>query len=269
MKMKEKKNPHYPWRGFFLFLGMYLITLAVQYPVTRLQAQSYLEILEDAFAYTPNQFALLALLQPLFLGIIAIYGGFRYAPRVHLHSLTSENLENTKESTKDNKKYTLKESIPFVVLFAFGLALLNLGFDVVFQNGLPEMYQPHFSIPTISQALAHVLYDGIGQEILLRWGVMTTIIYVLSAKGQDLNRWIYIIGIVFTAVLYAFSQYNTAFAAGDFNVLLVLRILLLNGLDGILFGWLYYKFHFEAAAISHALMNVLIIFGNILMVALF
>jgi|SRR5699024_2525264 len=269
MKMKEQKNKKYPWRGFFLFLGIYLITLAVQYPVTHLQAESYMEILGDSFTYTPNQFALLAMLQPLLFGILAIYGGHRYVKKVGLRSLTNEQVEKIKAPDKTKKAYTLKDSIPFIVLFALGLALLNLGFDVVFQKWLPEMYQPHFSIPTINQSLAHILYNGLGQEMLLRWGVMTTIIYVLSAKGQDLNRWVYIIGIIFTAVLYAFSQYNTGFTVEGFNAILVLRVLLLNGLDGILFGWLYYKFHFEAAALSHVLMNLLIVLGNILIVALF
>lgn len=269
MKIKEQRNKRYPWRSFFLFLGVYLITLAAQYPVTRMQAQSYIEILGETATYSINQFVLLAMLQPLLFGLIAIYGGHRYASTVGLRSLINENVENKKKPTRNKQNYTIKDSIPFIVLFAFGLAFLNLGFDVVFQKWLPEMYQPNFSIPTISQALAHILYNGLGQEVLLRWGVMSTIIYVLSAKGQDLNRWIYIIGIVFTAVLYAFSQYNTGAIEGGFNAILILRTLSLNGLAGILYGWLYYKFHFEAAALSHVLANLLIILGNILIVTLF
>lgn len=265
----KNQNTQYPWKGFLIYLGVYLVTLAAQYPVMQEQAKAFIEIMGGSFTYTPNQFALLAMIQPLLLGIIAIYGGHRYATRVNLRSLTNEWIGDSNTTVEDEKKYTLKDSIPFVVIFAIFLTILNLGFDVVFQNWLPEIYHPNFSIPNLNQIFSNILYNGIGQEILLRWGIMTTIIYVLSSRGKELNHWIYVVGIVFTSILYAFAQYNSASTLADFHFILVLRILLLNGLDGVLFGWLYYKFHFEAAVLSHVLVNVLIILGNILIVAIF
>jgi len=270
MKNEEiNKNNPYPWKGFLVFLGVYLIALAAQYPMMLDQARAYIEIMGGSFTYTPNEFALLAMIQPLLLGVIAIYGGHRFFDRVNLRSLTNEAVDGSRIVETREKEYTLKDSMPFIVVFAVALAILNLGFDVVFQNWLPEIYQPNFSIPNIKQILSNIFYSGIGQEILLRWGIMTTIIYVLSSRGRDLNQWVYIIGIVFTAILYGFAQYNSIVSLTDFSFILVLRILLLNGLDGILFGWLYYKFHFEAAVLSHVLVNLLVILGNVLITSIF
>ncbi|MEY8293053.1 hypothetical protein AAK882_10495 [Carnobacteriaceae bacterium 52-44] len=270
MKNEEiNKNNPYPWKGFLVFLGIYLIALAAQYPMMLDQARAYIEIMGGSFTYTPNAFALLAIIQPLLLGVIAIYGGHRFFDRVNLRSLTNEVVEGSRTVETREKEYTLKDSMPFIVVFAVTLAILNLGFDVIFQNWLPEIYQPNFSIPNVKQILSNIFYSGIGQEILLRWGIMTTIIYVLSSRGRDLNQWVYIIGIVFTAILYGFAQYNSIASLTDFSFILVLRILLLNGLDGILFGWLYYKFHFEAAVLSHVLVNLLVILGNVLITSIF
>lgn len=257
----------YPWKAFLIFLGIYLLTLVAQYPVLIEQGNLYIEIFDQDFAYTAEEFALTALTQPLLLGVIAIYFGHRYAHQVNLRSLITEQVE-PEHLTAQTKKYTLKDSIPFIVTVAVVVALLELGFDVVFQNWLPDLYQPNFVIPTIPQALNSIFYGGIGQELLLRFGVMTSIVYVLSSKGERLNEWTYIIGFVFTAILYAFAQYSSVAGFIDLNAMVILRILVLSGLPGILYGWLYSSFHLEAAIISHVSANALVVFGHSVIVGL-
>lgn len=252
----------YPWRGFLVFLGMYLLGLATYYPVLLAQAEVYLEIVGESFAYTPNQFAGLALIQPLLLGIVAIYGGHRYAQKVNLRSLISEKIEKRAPVLTGQPQYTLADSVPFIVLFAIGLAFLTIGFDFVFQNGVPETLAPTFTAFNLWQVLSQLFYGGLGQEILLRWGVMTALVYVISAKGKQVTPLHYIMGFTFTAFLYGFSQYSSMAGMIDLTPILWLRLFLLNVLDGMLYGWLYAKFHFEAAALSHLLTNLFIILGT-------
>jgi len=264
---KENQKPSYPWKGFLIFLGIFLLSVATQFPVLIDQAELLNRHLGDPFAYNPPQFAIIALAQPLLLGVVAVYGGHRYAKRVKLRSLINEKVENEELVDLGRKRYTLKESIPFIVVFSIAIALLHLGFDVIFQNWLPAAYQPNFVLPNVAQGISNIFYSGLVQEVLLRWGIMTTIIYVLSSKGQDLNKWVYLVGIIFTAILFAFAQ-SSAISFGDMTPIVWLRILLLNALDGILYGWLYYKFHFEASVLSHMLTNVLIIGGTALIVTI-
>lgn len=263
MNTSEKRKVTYPWKGFLVFLGLYIVGLVMYYPVLQSQAELFIEIVGETAAYTPNQFAALALIQPILLGVIAIYGGHRYARKVNLRSLINEKVEQKEPPNLEREVYSLKDSIPFIVVLALGLAILNLGFDFVFQNWLPEMYQPNFVVPNISQALSNIFYSGLGQEILLRWGIMTTIVYVFSSRGQDVNRWAYLVGFVFTAILYGFAQFGTVSGAIDITPMIIIRLLLLNVLDGMVYGWLYYKFHFEAAVLTHMLTNALIILGTI------
>lgn len=253
---------NYPWKSFAAFIGIYLIGLGLHYPGMLEQATVYLEIFGDSIQTTPHQFVLTSLIQPLLLGIIAIYFGHRYARQVKLRSILTEKIENRAPTNK----YTLKDSVPFIVSVAVLVALFELSFDFVFQNWLPEIFQPQFSVPTIAQATSSLFYSGLVQEMLLRFGVMTAIIYVLSTQGKRITEMHYYIGIVFTAVLYAFSQYNGIFDFVDISFLLILRILLLSGLAGILYGWIYKTFHFEAAVLSHVLANTIIILANVLIV---
>lgn len=268
MNEEKKRKRTYPWKGFLIFVGLYLFALGTYYPVLQAQAEIYLGLVGEAISYTANQFAGLAMVQPLLLGIVAIYGGHRFAQKVGLRSLINERVEKSESPQIERKTYGLSESVPFIVLFAVGLALLNIGFDFLFQNWLPNGLQVTAAHTNIWQGLSSVFYGGLAQEILLRWGVMTTLIYVISSKGKELSPMTYIVGFVFTAVLYAFSQAGTLTGAGDYTAILWTRHLLLNALDGILYGWLYYKFHFEAAALSHMLTNLFVILGTFLVAAI-
>lgn len=260
-ELQYKKKSNYPWKGFAIFLGLYLFGLATYYPTLLDQAEVYIEILGASFGFTPNQFAALATIQPLLLGVVAIYGGHRYAHKSQLRSLINEKVDPLPDTEFNRKKYTLKESIPFIVGIAGGLALLDLGFTFIFQNNLPSPFQPMAIDFNLWQVLSNLFYTGLGQEMLIRWGAMTALVYVLSSKGKNLSQMNYIIAFVFTAVLYGFSQYGSV---ADLTPILWLRMLLLNIMDGILYGWLYYKFHFEAAALSHMLTKLFIILGTML-----
>lgn len=260
---ENKKS--YPFKSFAVFIVLYLLSVATYYPVLLEQATVYLEILGGTDAFTPSQFAGLALAQPILLGIVAIYFGHRYLEKVQLRSLIYEEVENSRNLDFNREKFTLKESVPFVVVIALGLAILNLSVDFVFQQWLPVINIPTAENTTIWQVLSNVLYSGFGQEILLRLGIMTTLIYILSSRGQSLTKNTYLFGFIFTAILYALSQQNSIAPTGNFTVLLWIRHLLVNGLDGILYGWLFYKFHFEAAFISHMLTNALIIGGSLVL----
>lgn len=256
----------YPWKSFLIFAFIYLVGLAAYYPNLLTQAKAYIEIFGEGSAVTATQLAGFSLIQPFLFGVVAIYFGSRYIQRINLRSLIVDYAERADTWKFFDQLVSFKKSIPMIVVFSAVIALMNLGFDFVFQNWLPEAFQPNYIIPDAAQILSTVVYSGLGQEILLRYGIMTTVIYVVSSRGKDLNRWVYIIGIVFTAVVFAIARYNTIIAAYGLHPVLLLRLILLTVLDGFLYGTLYYKFQVEASMLAHMLANVLVIAGNILIV---
>lgn len=58
--------------------------------------------------------------------------------------------------------------------------------------------------------------------------------------------------IILAAFLFGVGHLPAATATGmDLTLLLTLRIILLNAVGGIIFGWLYWKKGLEAAVIAH------------------
>jgi len=139
------------------------------------------------------------------------------------------------------------------VLLAFGLLV-----DIA----LIPYYGPSWNalkalMPDRGTALAvGVLYGGIDEEILTRWGLMSVLAWAgwrLFQRGRAAPS----AGVVAVAVVLA----ALAFGAGHLPVamklvhpmpaIVVLRIVLLNAVAGCAFGWLFFRYSLETAMVAH------------------
>lgn len=106
-----------------------------------------------------------------------------------------------------------------------------------------------------------LLYGGVVEELLLRWGVMSLFVWIawrLGGAARPVPAWAIWTGLIASSML---------FAAGHLPVLFVLLpeapgwfvglALAANFLPGMLFGWLYWRRGLEAAMIAHALAHLL------------
>jgi phosphoglycerol transferase MdoB-like AlkP superfamily enzyme len=106
------------------------------------------------------------------------------------------------------------------------------------------------------------LYGGITEEILMRFGLMTFIVWLLSKIFKALNAKTYWGSILLAALLFALGHFPVVFqAVGSPSALLLSYIVLGNSIGGIIFGWLYWKRGLESAFIAH-------IFAHVIMVSL-
>jgi hypothetical protein len=105
--------------------------------------------------------------------------------------------------------------------------------------------------------VAKLLYGGVTEEVLLRWGLMSALIWLpwrLLQKNADLPRVSYVIGaILVDAVLFGVLHLPAAAAMGVHLTAPVLAYIIIgNSLPGILFGILFWRHGIEAAFIAHA-----------------
>jgi hypothetical protein len=105
---------------------------------------------------------------------------------------------------------------------------------------------------------AKLLYGGVTEEVLMRWGLMTVLIWLpwrLIQKRAGLPRRSYIVGaIVVAALLFGILHLPAAAAMGaNLNPSVVTYVIAGNTLPGVLFGILYWRYGLEAAIIAHAL----------------
>ncbi|WP_226654847.1 CPBP family intramembrane glutamic endopeptidase [Pseudalkalibacillus hwajinpoensis] len=148
-----------------------------------------------------------------------------------------------------------------------GLALLFgliTGFTIIasdaalFSKLLPELETnpPTFSL---SGLLGGVFYGGIVEEVMMRLLGMTLIIFLISKirKGKEPANKSYWIAIILTSLLFAVGHLPAnALIFGDLSFVVTTRALILNGIGGMFFGYLYWKHGFVFSVLAHMVAHI-------------
>jgi hypothetical protein len=108
---------------------------------------------------------------------------------------------------------------------------------------------------------ARVLYGGVTEELLLRWGLMSAVVWLLwrfVQQRQGLPRaslvWV---GIVLSALAFGAGHLPAAAAlAGGLSIPTVIYVVGANTVFGIVFGYLFRRWGLEAAMLAHASAHV-------------
>jgi len=105
--------------------------------------------------------------------------------------------------------------------------------------------------------LARFMYGGITEELLLRFGLMTFLVWIIFKLTKKLNSTVYWIAIALSTLLFAVGHFPVVFGAiSEPSFTLLSYILIGNSIGGLVFGWLYWKKGLEAAIIAHAFAHV-------------
>jgi hypothetical protein len=193
----------------------------------------------------------------LFYGVM-IYAGLYIARRVGLGSPILDCL--TKKESIGEKVRAMW--LPALAIGFFGGLIILLLDSYVFSQPLAEeMELLGISIsasvnPPAWQGLLASLYGGITEEIMLRLFVMTLIaglIAIVARKmDQKLPVGIFWAANILAAVLFGLGHLPATKAIGlPLDFLVVTRAIVLNGLLGVGFGWLYWKHGLESAMLGH------------------
>ncbi|MDB4285579.1 CPBP family intramembrane metalloprotease [bacterium] len=108
---------------------------------------------------------------------------------------------------------------------------------------------------------ARVLYGGITEELLLRWGLMTVLVWLawlfLQRRRGVPGPGAIWLAITVSALLFGAGHLPAAVAlVGALNASAVVWVVGVNTAFGLLFGYLFWRRGLEAAMIAHALTHV-------------
>ena len=128
----------------------------------------------------------------------------------------------------------------------------------VFQGGAAG--QPA-SLRNIGEALASgVLYGGITEEVMMRWGLLSLVAWaMLKLARRPLAAEapvIYMLAIVVVAVVFAAAHLPAAAVVAPLDAPFVTRILVLNSIAGVVYGALFWQRSLEAAMAAHMATHV-------------
>ena len=236
----------------FFVLGVIgiLSLLSMPFPIERLPKEAQEIILKD---FTLTQLKWLNLINPtMLLFSSAILGAFLYKKSGFKSIIVSYFFE--KENfpiEKSLKTGTLGGIFLAIWLFIIWLFTKDLEFIKIIES---KVSSPAWYL--------RILYGGITEEIIVRWGWMTFIVFILQFVIKNNTRLIVGIAILISSVLFGLAHLPIVIAyIGIENLTLTIftYIVVSNTLAGIILGIVYYKSSIEAAMLSHILAHVFLI----------
>jgi len=200
----------------------------------------------------------LQVLQNAILFAVAIFGGLFFAGRVGLGTPILDSLTRG-ESVADRVRAILPLSIILGVVST--LVVLGLEFFYFQPAMLKELGDTATALnlqtsqPAAWKGFLASFYGGIVEEILLRLFVMSFFVWLgrflsQTSDGKPTQAVIWIANIL-AAVLFGLGHLPGVSVLVPLTSLVIARTVLLNGLIGIVCGWLYWKRGLESAMISH------------------
>ncbi len=232
------------------FLGV-LSILTVELPLPE-EAKAEIEKI-----FAPWQFKLLTLLNPtLLLTGAVIVGTFLYEKV----GLTVPVLERiiAKAPFQSLLPGVLKYGIIGGVCTGLALSLFSFGLYPHLPEAFVELGEK------LKPGMAtRLLYGGITEEILMRFGLMTFVVWIVAKIFRSLGPRAYWTGIAVSTLLFAVGHFPIVFMTVENpHPVLLLYILAGNAIGGLVFGWLYWKRGLESAMLAHMMAHVVMVSGE-------
>jgi membrane protease YdiL (CAAX protease family) len=194
---------------------------------------------------------LASLTQSTVLVTLAVWAGVSLAPKVGLRAPAFEAAVTTRPLAPALRPQVLPGLVAGVL---GGMLLFAIG---RYAPAALAQIQARFALPL----LARVLYGGITEELLLRWGLMTTLVWLawrlLQRRGGAPRRVHIWLAIVASALLFGAGHLPAAAAlVGKLSGDIVVFVVGVNAAFGVLFGYLFWRYGLEAAMIAHGTAHV-------------
>ena len=156
---------------------------------------------------------------------------------------------------KDERHITKKPLVAALIISVVGglaLILPDLLFFGRYEPALLDMYAVK---PTIPYLLATVTYGAVIEEVMLRLFMMSLVAFVLhllfERKRDGVSVAVLVAANVVSALLFAVGHLPANEMMFGLTPMIVIRCILLNGVFGLAFGWLYRRFGLRYAMIAH------------------
>jgi len=230
------------WKLFFILLASCVIASVMVIPYQ-------LAITSVQVDVSPLLIILSAVLNNLILFAITIFLGLFFSKKIGMGMPILEGILQ-----KENKSKEFKS----LLLPSIGLGLiagvLIVALSIPFNRLIPEFQNMEVSAPAWKGFLAS-FYGGIAEEVLLRLFVVSLLVWITfkikkSKDGEPTVFGIWV-SIILAAILFGIGHLPATAQIVDLNGIVIARAIILNGVGGIIFGWLYWKKGLESAIIAH------------------
>jgi len=163
------------------------------------------------------------------------------------------------ESIKNRLKSILKLSSVLGVLVGILVFILDRFLFSIFVEPVTAFQ----ATPPLWQRFFASFYGGIGEEIAMRLFLMTLLVWIFykikrtkDNTPTDLGVWL---AIIIVSVVFGLGHLPMTSTFMRITPIVITRAIILNGICGIVFGWLYWKKGLESAMISHFSTDIILV----------
>ena len=248
----------YPfWKPFIVLSALGLIGTASLLFTTVPQLDQIIELQPELAELPLPLLAIISLLQPFVLLLIANVIGCLVAPRVGLVSFVYEKAAFG-IPVISRLKPQLILAIVLGLIFAVVVVVLDLAFMPFMGEEFAEIAAQDTNL--LAQLGMGFLYGGIAEELLLRWGIMSLLVWLgwklLGRSGDRPPRGVVWAAVFLAAILFGIGHLPALAAMVPLTGIIVFRTVFLNFIGGVIFGWLFWRHSLEAAMVAHAFTHV-------------
>lgn len=203
---------------------------------------------------------LLSLIQPALLLALAVLAGVALAPKVGLSSPAAEAAASGSSVWPALKP----QIVPGII------GGLSGGGAIV---AVTLLWKPFLSAETAARIAAfgklvplptRLFYGGVTEELLLRWGLMTLLVWAawrLLRRSEGGPKPAYFVGaILVSSLVFGVGHLPVAYLIlPDATIALTSFVVVANSIFGLIAGYLYWKRGLESAMLAHMLTHVLLL----------
>lgn len=220
----------FDWMMYFMLLGSAVMGTALVMPYA-------FEINKEKLAQVPMsmpKLVILSMIQSTILFAILTFLGLLAADAVGL-SITSE--------------FAI---VPLAIGLGILASVLLIAIEYfIFRPHMPEVLRKGEGHVALWKRFAASFYGGISEEIMTRLFLVSGIVWVMNVPlGIELSS-VYGVAILIAAILFGVGHLPTTAAMTRLTPLIVVRAIVLNGIFGILCGWLFWQYGLMAAMVAH------------------
>lgn len=199
----------------------------------------------------PTPLRIAATVQPTLLALVFAAVGVWAAPRIGLDAPVVRAWAEQRPIWPE-----LRAQLPSAILVGLIVAGILLTYVAILRPTEVGQNLLRFAAPLATR----LLYGGITEELLMRWGLMTLLVWLawrVTGRAEPVPNWCCWLGILLAALLFALGHLPAlSLLAPDPPGWLVALVLVCNFVPGLLFGWLYWRRGLEAAMAAHALAHL-------------
>ncbi len=187
---------------------------------------------------------------PLLVLVSIIQGGIVFAITIFLGLILAEKTGfklNLLTSWLEKKKIKYKGTFGLSVILGILVGLAIFIVDKFIFN------QAVVLNTTWWQGLLASFYGGICEEIIMRLFLLSLFVFIMmkvTGKKQK-NAAMVWIAIILVSIIFGLGHLPITAAVTAITPWIIFRAILLNGIGGVVFGWLYWKKGLESAVIAH------------------